>query len=80
MTGTRVCHSCGISLTLKGMPLKGNYCSPLCKDRNQAMAHDRETRIGRGPIEYGGRMGSGFFDSLFDSHNDHNNGDDGDET
>lgn len=29
----KVCHICGASRTLRGMPLTGNYCSPVCRDK-----------------------------------------------
>jgi len=47
--GAKCCHTCGATQTLKGKPLTGNYCSPMCLDRaySRPDSHGANT-IGRG--------------------------------
>jgi hypothetical protein len=78
MNRTRVCHGCGGELTLKGVPLEGNYCGPICLDRarNRKFKEDSDERADRLRKERGDDESFSMsnihnpFEKLFDSYED----------
>jgi len=74
--GSKCCHTCGATRTLKGQPLSGNYCSPMCLDkaRHRPDSYGANT-IGRGR-DHGIRLSDeddsarvyNPFDDLFDGN------------
>lgn len=45
----RACHNCGATVTRRGLPLTGNYCSPVCLDkaRNRPDSHNSYDKFDR---------------------------------
>jgi hypothetical protein len=78
MNRTRVCHGCGADKTLKGLPLEGNYCGPICLDRarHRKFKEDSDERAARLIRERGDDESFSIsdihnpFKGLFDSYED----------